>query len=654
MSAALTLAIATAVIAVVGGDVFMITLIPGAMALALMGCLVAVRRPGHPMGALLCGFGLAGSVCDFAFAYARAAMIHFPGSLPFGRPVMWVTSWDYAPAVSLGALILPLLFPDGRLLSKRWRPALWAAVAFIPLSMVGNAFVPEGMGGWFHDLPNPYAVRGPLFGVVLDLSSACALGAALAAAVSVALRWRRAGHALRQQLRWFLATVPLTFAAAAVAQFFPDALMLAAVLGGVGSSLTAVGIGLAVLRYKLYEIEVLLSRAVVYGLLSIAVAGLYLAVPAVAGGSFGTGDGLSVQVVATVLAAAVLLPVRGRLQRQVDRLFFGDRGAPYVAMTRLGRRVEQATADEPVLSSVVTDVATSLRLPYAAVQLRIGDSWLPSAAWGQPPAEVVVIPLTFQRETVGKLLIGQRTPTERLSQDDERLLANLARQVAPAAHAVALRQALDASRTGLVTAREEERRRLRRDLHDELGPTIAGLTLGLDTACTMTAGHRELERLLQGLKAESQRAVTDIRRIVYGLRPPALDEVGLAGTLREETARMERRTPGLSITLHIPGQGLPELPAAVEVAAYRIVIEAVTNVLRHAHAHNCDISIRAAKHLRLEICDDGAGMPEGWRAGVGITAMRERVAELGGELSIDSGEPHGTRIDVRIPIGDPA
>ena len=588
--AAVALATATVAMTVADGDLVIISLVPGAVGAALMGGLVAARRPGHPVGTLLCAIALADAVCDGVFAYARAAVVRFPGSLPFGTPMMWVTAWDYVPAVSLGVLVLPLVFPDGRLLSRRWRPALWAAVAFVPLSMAGNAFVPESMGSWFGDRPNPYAIQGPLFKVILDLALVCGLAAAVAAVASVALRWRQAGHVVRQQLKWFLATVPLQVASAVVPQVFPDALALGLVLAAVGGSLTAVAIGLAVLRYRLYEIDVLLSRAIVYGSLSAAVAGLYLAVVAAAGGLFGVGPGLSVQVLATVIAAAVLLPVRGGLQRRVDRLFFGDRGAPYAAMARLGRRLEGATTAEPVLSSVVTVVAASLRLPYAAVQLRIGDGWAPTAVWGQAPAEVVAFPLTFQRETVGRLVVGQRAAGERLSPDDERLLASLARQVAPAAHAVALREALDASRAGLATAREEERRRLRRDLHDGLGPTIAGLTLGLDTARALSTGSRELEELLNRLKTESQRAVTDIRRIVYGLRPPVLDELGLAGALREEVTRLERQAPGLPIALHLPAQGLAGLPAAVEVAAYRIVTEAVTNVLRHARAHRCEVS----------------------------------------------------------------
>jgi two-component system NarL family sensor kinase len=650
---ALVLAVGMAVIALADGDVFILALVPAPIVWAVMGALVAVRRPGHPMGVLLSAGGLADAFSGAAFAYARAAVIHFPAALPFGRPVMWLTAWAYVPAVCLSGLIVPLVFPDGHLLSRRWRPVLWAVAAYAVLSAAGNAFSPQSMGGWFRDLPSPYAVTGPLFHVILDVSSALGLAAGAAALASLALRWRRAGRTTRQQIKWFLAAAPLMIASVVVTQYLPDALTLGLVLGAVAGAVTAAALGLAVLRYRLYEIDVLLSRAVVYGVLSVALAGLYLSVVAIAGGSFGTGDGFSVQLVAMVVAAAVLLPVRGRLQRRVDQLFFGDRGWPYFTMARLGRRVEEATKAEPVLGLVVTTVAVSLRLPYAAVQLRIADRWVPNAAWGLAPADVVAFPLTFQRETVGRLLVGQRAPRDRLSQDDERLLTNLASQVAPAAHAVALRQALDESRAGLVTAREEERRRLRRDLHDELGPTIAGLILGLDTAAAMCAGQNELAQLLTGLKAESQRAVTDIRRITYGLRPPALDEAGLVGALRAEVERLERQAPELSIALHIPDGDFAELPAAVEVAAYRIVTETVTNVLRHASARYCDVRILAGHDLRLEVCDDGTGMPEGWRAGVGITAMRERVAELGGELTIAPRTPGGTRVDARLPLGRP-
>jgi signal transduction histidine kinase len=281
---------------------------------------------------------------------------------------------------------------------------------------------------------------------------------------------------------------------------------------------------------------------------------------------------------------------------------------------------------------------------------------VPAAAWGLKPAVVKAFPLVSQRETVGRLLVGQRSPGEQLGAEDERLLEDLARQVGPTAHAVALRGALEASLAKRVAAREEERRRLRRDLHDELGPTLAGLTLGLDTARSLANGQgnpEALQQLLSRLKTETQQAVTDVRRIVYGLRPPALDELGLAGSLREEIARLRREAPGVAITLHCQGDDLAGLPAAVEVAAYRIVTEALTNVVRHSSASSCEVHINLDQGLTIDICDDGVGFPEGWRAGVGITAMRERAAELGGDLGIQSREPHGTSIAARLPAGRP-
>jgi two-component system, NarL family, sensor kinase len=638
------------VLAVAGGDVFFIALVPGPAAAALIGGLVAVRSPGQPMGTLLCAYGLAGTAGGAAFTYAHAAAGHFAGSLPAGTPMMWVTSWDWVPAIALQVLILPLVFPDGRLLSRRWRPVLWAALVFVPLWAAGNAFVTESMGGWFADRPNPYAVQGPMFGVILDVADAYGLAVAVAVAVSVALRWRRGGHVVRQQLKWFLSTLPLAAAIAVVVQFFPDALALGIVLGAMTSLLTAIAIGLAVLRYRLYEIDILLNRAALYGSLTAVVAAVYLAILAVSRWVFGVDRSLTVQVLATVVAAIALWPLRGRVQRRVDRLFYGDRGVPYDAMARLGRRVEEAAGPESVLDSVVRTIADSLRLPYAAVELRLGDGWRPAAACGEPRSEVVAFPLITQRETVGRLLVGRRAAGEQLGPDDERLLADLARQAGPATHAVALRRALDASRADLVTMREEERRRLRRDLHDGLGPTLAGLTLGLDTARALSPGLPDLQDLLGRLKAETQRAVTDVRRIVYGLRPPALDELGIAGSLREEIGRLQCQAPALQVTLQASGDGLADLPAAVEVACYRIVTEALTNVARHARATQCLVRIRLDHGLQVEVRDDGLGLPEGWRTGVGIASMRERVAELGGDLVIEPSLPHGTRIAARLPI----
>jgi two-component system, NarL family, sensor kinase len=630
--------------------------VPTALGFAWMGCVILARRPGHPMGPLLCLIGLANAVSGAAFAYARYTLVHFPGSLPFGTPALWLNTWLYAPALSLTGLVLPLVFPDGRLLSPRWRPALWAALAFIPLWAASFAFVPQSMGSYFRDLPDPYTYPSldGVFTAAEVLAVGCGLAAGAAAVASVALRWRRADRVGRQQLKWFFAVLPLA-AVAIIIQVVDAGSALAVGLGALAGALMPVGIGIAVLRYRLYEVDVLLSRAVLYALLTAGVAAVYVGVVTLAEVVFGrSGHSMTVQVLATAVGAAALFPLRDRVQRRVDRLFYGDRGVPYEALARLGRRVEESADTESALNSVVKTIADSLRLPYVALELRLADGWRQAAAYGQAPAEVTAFPLISQRETVGRLVVGTRSPGERLGPDDERLLADLARQAGPATHAVALREALDASRAGLVTAREEERRRLRRDLHDGLGPTLAGLTLGLDTARGRSAGQPELLELLGRLKAETQRAVTDVRRIVYGLRPPALDEFGLIGSLREEVLRLQHEVPALAVTLDATGEDLTDLPAAAEVACYRIVTEALTNVVRHARASRCAVRIQLDHGLDVEVRDDGVGLPEGWRTGVGIASMRERVAELGGTLVIEPCLPHGTRIAARLPSPSPS
>ena len=644
----------TATLAAIGRDVALL-LASQSLAFAWMGAVLLARRPGHPMGPLLCLIGLTDAICQLPFAYARYTVVHAPGSLPVGTATLWATTWVFAPATSLIGLVLPLVFPEGRLLSPRWRPALWAALAFIPLSVAGYAFIPQTMGSLFRNLPDPYTFPryDTLFEILQDLAVACGLAAAIAAAASVTLRWRRADRLGRQQLKWYLAVLPVMAASIIATVIAPGPVSLG--VGLIAGTLLPIAIGVAVLRYKLYEIDILLNRAVLYGSLTAGVAAVYLAVVVLARTLFGVqGRGLAVQVVATVVAAAALWPLHDRVQRRVDRLFYGDRGAPYEALARLGRRVEVAADTETALNSVVKTIADSLRLPYVALELRLSDGWSPAATYGEAPSQVVAFPLTSQRETVGRLLVGTRSPGEQLGPDDERLLADLARQAGPATHAVALRRALDASRAGLVTAQEEERRRLRRDLHDGLGPTLAGLTLGLDTARARSAGQPELQELLGKLKAETQRAVTDVRRIVYGLRPPALDEFGLVGSLREEVGRLQYEAPALTVTLDAPGDGLADLPAAVEVACYRIVTEALTNVTRHAHASRCSVQIRFGRDLDVDVRDDGVGLPEGWRAGVGIASMRERVTELGGELVIEPSLPHGTRINARLPAREPS
>jgi signal transduction histidine kinase len=321
-------------------------------------------------------------------------------------------------------------------------------------------------------------------------------------------------------------------------------------------------------------------------------------------------------------------------------------------MNRIGRQLEHAILPDTVLPGVVTAVTDALRVPYAAVELLDDAGWSMAAEHGRPAGTVEEFPMTYQAERVGRLLVSPRAPGQPLDTSDRRLLVDLARQVGVAAHAVRASLALQRSRVALVSAREEERRRLRRELHDGLGPTLAGVTLGLHAARSqVVSAPDEAEHLLETLEAQVEQAVADVRRVVYGLRPPALDEFGLLRALQLQAAQLEATTPALSITFDLPQDAPGQLPAAVEVAAYRIACEALTNVVRHAGATACTLRLRLDSALELDVADNGRGLSPERRAGVGILGMRERAEELDGLLAITS-DACGTVVHARLPVRD--
>jgi signal transduction histidine kinase len=262
------------------------------------------------------------------------------------------------------------------------------------------------------------------------------------------------------------------------------------------------------------------------------------------------------------------------------------------------------------------------------------------------------VPLVHQQQEVGRLLVEGRD-RRAVDSRDLRLLDELARPAGAAVSAAALADALSESRTRLVQAREEERRRLRRDLHDGVGPTLAGVALGLDlVAARMDEDPAAARSMLADLKGETAAAVDDVRRLVNDLRPPALDELGLVRALRQQTDRLALRSPGLQIRVD-SDPVLPPLSAATEVAAYRIAVEAVTNSVRHAGARSCHVQVAADGALRLEVVDDGSGIADGTPPGVGLAAMRERAAEVGGTCTVAPAQGHGTRVLAVLPLEVP-
>jgi signal transduction histidine kinase len=304
----------------------------------------------------------------------------------------------------------------------------------------------------------------------------------------------------------------------------------------------------------------------------------------------------------------------------------------------------------------VETVAQALRLPYAAITVDHDGQLETAVAYGKAPDELISYPLIYQGQEVGQLNVAPRPPDESFNEADERLLRNIAQQAGTAVHAVQLADDLQQSRQQIVTSREEERRRLRRDLHDGLGPSLAAHMLKIGSARALLNDQPEMaDKLLAEMEGDVEETLADLRRIVYDLRPPALDQWGLTGALRAyaETCEQNDTRSALSIRVDAPNT-LPPLPAAVEVAAYYIGREGLTNVVRHARANQCVLKLfvnkGAKRELHLSIRDDGLGIGDDVRAGIGLTAMRERAAELGGTCAITSKAGAGTVVTTVLPF----
>jgi len=589
----------------------------------------------------------------FALLVALLLVLSSPGSTIRalgGSP--WEWQWSVRFVFFLGKVLAALflsLFPDGRFV-PRW--TRWLVVIWIPLM---------GYLSLFTDLPFSAKIGSPYLASLIVL----VIGLILVFLGAQLHRYRHiSGTVERQQIKWVIFGVAVgylvTILFALPVLLFPSQLadtgslyfgaVLATILN-VFPLLVPVSIGIAILRYRLWDIDVLINRTLVYGTLTACVVALYVLVVGSLGVLLQIQGNFIVSLLATGLIAVLFHPLRNRLQRAVNRLMYGERDDPNALLSRLGSRLEATLAPEAVLPVLVETVAQALKLPYVAIALKQAETFVIVASYGLPQRESLVLPLVYQTETIGRFILASRAPNEPFTPVDLRLLEDIAHQAGVAAYAVRLTSDLQHSRERLVTAREEERRRLRRDLHDGLGPVLAIQSLQLGAARELLVQNpAAADALLSELKAQTQAIIADIRRLVYDLRPPALDELGLLSALREHAAHYSQFN-GLHIALEAP-ECLPPLPAAVEVAAYRIVLEAITNVVRHAQASECRICLSLSDVLSLEILDDGVGLPKGYRVGVGMTSMRERAEELGGTCKVETGTVGGvgTLVCARLPL----
>lgn len=597
------------------------------------GALLARARPRNPLGWLLLLVGALHGGTSVLATWAESTA----AEQPLQTAAAWVSAWLWFPGLAVVPTVLLLLYPTGAIGSRPRR--LLAAAAVLGTSAVSAALAlsESAVDDVVPGLANPVAVE-PVSVALAVVGFTVLLPSVLLCVADAVRRLRRAGSPEREQLAWLLVMV----LAAVVGSYTPWTPLRAAV-----QTLVPVAVAVGVLRHRLLDLQVVVRRTLLFGGLTVAVVVAFVLTTAALSGVVDGGP-LPVAVAAALVAVG-LTPLRERLQRAVDRLVYGERRDPVRAVRAVGRQVAERDG-EALLQQVLTTVAAALRSPRVVLTDVDGTA---RAASGAPAlGEPLRLPLQVAARHVGCLLVWPRTSRDGWSHHDRDLLALLGHQVAVVAHAARLNDELARSRDVVLTATADERQRLRQELHDGLGPALSGIALGLEAAEAALAGDPgRVAVLLERLRVETQTAVREVRRLVEGLRPAALDGLGLADALRVFVDGLAAAAASrLDLTLEIAGP-LPPLPPDVDAAAYRIVTEAVTNVVRHSGARNCLVVVAVCGDvLVLRVEDDGTGLPRQPRDGVGLPSMRRRAAELGGTWRVLARSGGGTRVEVELPV----
>jgi signal transduction histidine kinase len=671
LSAALAVAVVVAALVEPGSEEWSPGLLLSTAAIGVVGGLLAGLRPRYVGGWLLLVVGVAflvGQWCEIqAFAVAEDAS---------GVPVTaWVANWIYRPMLVVFFVLVPLTFPDGQVPTRRWRPVAVLAVGVAAALVLVGAFVePTLRLGPNRSFPNPYAVPAPDWldraGEVLGLVTVVL---ALAAVASQVLRYRRAANQVREQILWVTLALAVLGAAlaldASLAVLAPSVYPAVFPLIQLAPVVLPVAVAIAVLRHRLFDIKVVIGRVLVYGVLSIVLLTVYVLIAL----------GLARAVPATtdlgrLLAAAVVAlafaPLRRRVQGMVGRRLFGDRSQPYAALVRVSREVAgSSSTSERVLTAMAASTAAALRSPWVGVELSSDEGVVAIGEAGRRPTgvdptavdltaldltgvDVMTRDLTHAGERVGRLRVAARAQ-DAFTAADQRLLADLALPIGAALHAVRLSIQLRASRERLIASVEDERRRTGRDLHDSLGPRLAAIGMTVETAADLVeTDPQAARRLLSVLLEQTDLAVSEVRQLAHTQRPPVLDALGLVGALEAHLALLAPVRARLAVRGAVP----EVLPAAVEIAAYRIVLEAVTNVTRHAAAATCLVTISVGPaDLVLEVTDDGGGGVADGSEGFGLLSMRERAEGLGGRFHIrPRREGPGMVVTAMLPLAPAA
>lgn len=595
--------------------------------LTASGAVITWFRPRNAVGVLLMAAGAAhlvsGALAPLAGFGASAG---WPGSLVSGLGIVVSTSWTLGlPSLFMLAL---LLFPDGRLLSPRWRWCAWLIVAMAAWGLAATpalAIIDPAPGG-----------AGTLTSTVTAIRSLLDAVTTVSVIIALALRYRRGDERVRRQLLWLILAViaMLLFNAQRWITGDGPILLLLSTL------FIPIAVAIAIIRYRLLDIRLMLSHTLLYGVLitlAIAayagiVAALSLVVPAEADRAIAAS--------AAVAVAVAFDPLRALLQRTISRAFYGTRDDPAATAARL----QAGLGAQAGIADALGRLRAALHVPR--LELRSPDGTSTAAGRAEEEATVFTVPLG--ESAGGRLLVTLRPGERRLHETDRSTLQLIGPLLELLLRERELTARLREARAAAAEARERERELLHRELHDGLGPALTGLALQTDAARNLLGSDPARSGALLGqVRAGIGGALHEVRRVVYGLRPIALDERGLLGAIREYGDSAPSMRPRL-----VAAEPLPELSPAQELAAYRIVLEAIANAQRHSTGSQLDVDLRVADGaLRIEVHDDG-DPPPSFRPGVGIRSMSERAEELGGSLTAG---PAGTGWTVRaeLPLAGP-
>jgi signal transduction histidine kinase len=632
------------------------------LGLPLIGALVASRRSGVLLGWVFLIAGLGLGLSNFGTSYAAYALIVQGGALPGAHAAGWIANWSWALGIG-GLPFLLLLFPTGTLVSRRWRPVGWITLAFAGVMVITAAAMASL--SWSTPLadldtgdlaPAGQRLLPFLIGAVLAVT-----GLTLVAFVSTALRFKRARGEERQQLKWFVT------AAGVLVTLLLIGLFITNIVVEIGTSLASIGlfvaVGIAILKYRLYDIDIVINKAVVFGALAAFFTAVYVAVVVGIGALVGSRANTFLTVAAAVLIAVAFQPVRERAKHLANRLVYGRRASPYEVLSEFSERMTGAYATEDLPSRMAQILGEGTGATRGVVWLAVGAELRPAGAWpaGAQSLEPVSIrddelpglpgagvsyPVRHRGELLGALSV-EKPPNEPLNPAEEKLIADIASQAGLVLRNVRLIEELRASRQRLVKAQDEERRRLERDIHDGAQQQLVALSVKLTLVRAMARKDAErADAMLHELQGETQDAMENLRDLARGIYPPLLADHGLVAALESQARKA-------AVPVEIETDGVSRYSQEAEAAVYFCTLEALQNVAKYAEAARAVVRLREEDGvLVFEVIDDGVGFdPAAKRYGSGLQGMADRLAALGGELIVDSSPGRGTTVRGSVPAG---